>query len=75
MGRKILTVQAGVKALAAHKYLADKGLELGWVAEIGDATVGSIAVSMTKDSGLGDPALTGCLARSVARITYVDHNG
>ena len=41
-------------------------------AEIGDATVGSLASSTSKDSSLNGPGYFGAL---IATVTYVDHNG
>ena len=41
-------------------------------AEIGDATVGSLASCTSKDSSVKGPGYFGAL---VASVTYVDHNG
>lgn len=41
-------------------------------AEIGDATVGSLASCTSKDSSLKAPGYFGAL---VATVTYVDHDG
>lgn len=43
--------------------------------EIGDATVGSVTTSMTKDSGVGDPTQTGTLYKAITAVKYVDYQG
>jgi hypothetical protein len=51
------------------------GVQLAYASFIGDATVGSLAVSVSKDSGIGPPELSGTVYKSVVGVTYVDHNG
>jgi hypothetical protein len=43
--------------------------------EIGDATVGSLVGSVSKDGGVGDPTETGTLYKAITGVKYVDHNG
>lgn len=74
-GRQIAVVQGGVTLIQVHTWLADHEIELSFAAEIGDATVGSLTSSISKDSGVGDPALTGSLYKSIVGVTYVDHRG
>lgn len=50
-------------------------MELPFAAEIGDATVGSLTSSISKDSGLGDMTLSGSLYKSIVGVTYLDHMG
>ncbi len=74
-GRLLVQVEAGVTLIKVHEWLMDKGLELPFAAEIGDATVGSLTSSLSKDSGIGDPALSGTLYKSIVGVTYLDHEG
>ncbi|KAK9822452.1 hypothetical protein WJX81_001815 [Elliptochloris bilobata] len=71
-GRMVARVQAGVTLLQLHAYLALRGLECSFAPEIGDATVGSLASSTSKDSSLAAP---GFFAALVASITFVDEDG
>lgn len=96
-------VQAGVKLIQLHQWLAEKGLQVratyrsssslphsaGWtviersgcvwqlpfMAEIGDATVGSLTSSLSKDSGVGPEDLVGCLYKAIHHVTYVNGSG
>ena len=45
------------------------------MAEIGDATIGSLAVAASKDSGVGSQDLAGTFFKIIAGLTYVDHEG
>lgn len=74
-GSQTVSVQGGVTLINVHNYLADQDLELPFAAEIGDATVGSLTSSISKDSGVGDPAVTGSLYKSIVGVTYVNHMG
>lgn len=74
-GRMVVRVEAGVTLIKVHEWLIKQGLELPFAAEIGDATVGSLTSSLSKDSGLGDPALSGTLYKSIVGVTYLDHDG
>lgn len=74
-GAQTVSVEGGVTLINVHNYLADQKLELPFAAEIGDATVGSLTSSISKDSGVGDPALTGSLYKSIVGVTYVNHMG
>jgi FAD/FMN-containing dehydrogenase len=74
-GRQTVKVEAGVTLLELHEWLAQRGFELPYAAEIGDATVGSLTSSISKDSGVGEQALTGSLYKAITGVTYVDHLG
>ncbi|KAF8056371.1 hypothetical protein HT031_006370 [Scenedesmus sp. PABB004] len=65
-------LQAGVTLADAHDFLAQHDLELSFSPEIGDATVGSLAVCTSKDSSLDGP---GYLSALVSELTYVDESG
>lgn len=43
--------------------------------EIGDATVGSLTCSLSKDSGVGSAAETGVLFKAIVGVKYADHEG
>eukprot|EP00624_Nannochloropsis_granulata_P002706 evm.model.NODE_235_length_25475_cov_36.991245.8 len=74
-GSQTVSVQGGVTLINVHNYLVGQDLELPFAAEIGDATVGSLTSSISKDSGVGDPAVTGSLYKSIVGVTYVNHMG
>lgn len=74
-GPQTVSVEGGATLINVHNYLAEQELELPFAAEIGDATVGSLTSSISKDSGVGDPALTGSLYKSIVGVTYVNHMG
>eukprot|EP00775_Hariotina_reticulata_P008748 gene8748-8928_t len=67
-------VQAGVKLADLHDWLARQkgGLEISFSPEIGDATVGSLAVTTSKDSSINGP---GYLSGLINEIVYVDEVG
>jgi len=71
-GRQVVRVQAGCRLKKLNTWLQARGLEIGFQAEIGEATVGSVAVADTKESSLGAP---GYFSAHVTGITYVDENG
>lgn len=71
-GRKIVSVQAGCRLKKLHAWLQSRGLEIPFQAEIGDATVGSVAVGDTKDSSLSG---AGFFSAGVTGITYVNAKG
>jgi len=50
-------------------------LKIIFMAEIGDATVGSLAVTASKDSGLVDQNLAGSFYKIVVGLTYINHEG
>lgn len=54
-GREVVRVQAGCRLKKLNLWLQTHGLEVGFQAEIGEATVGSVAVGDTKDSSLDAP--------------------
>ena len=51
-GRQIVRVQAGCRLKKLNLWLQSRGFEIPFQAEIGEATVGSVAVGDTKDSSL-----------------------
>ena len=71
-GRQVVRVQAGCRLKKLHMWLQDRGLEIPFQAEIGDATVGSMAAGDTKDSSLDGP---GYFSAGVTALTYVDQQG
>lgn len=71
-GRKVVRVQAGCRLKKLHLWLQSRGLEIPYQAEIGDATVGSMAAGDTKDSSLKGP---GYFSAGVVAVTYVDEQG
>ncbi len=71
-GRSVVRVQAGCRLKKLHLWLQSRGLEIPYQAEIGDATVGSMAAGDTKDSSLEGP---GYFSASVTALTYVDEQG
>lgn len=74
-GRTVVTVEAGATLIKVHEWLMERGLELPFAAEIGDATVGSLTSSLSKDSGLGPPELSGTLYKAIVGVTYMNHEG
>lgn len=74
-GHQTVTVLGGTSALEMYKWLGEKGFEAGFQAEIGDATVGSLAVSQNKDSGLFPRSEMGSTYKGIVAIKYVDHDG
>jgi FAD/FMN-containing dehydrogenase len=71
-GRQIVRVQAGCRLKKLNLWLQAHGLEIPFQAEIGEATVGSVAVGDTKESSLDGP---GYFSAHVSGITYIDEQG
>ena len=72
VGRQVVRVQAGCRLKKLNLWLQERGVEIQFQAEIGEATVGSAAVGDTKESSLDGP---GYFSAHVAGLTYVDENG
>ena len=71
-GRNVVRVKAGCRLKKLHLWLQKHGMEVPFQAEIGEATVGSVAVGDTKESSLDAP---GYFSAHVVAVTYVDENG
>ena len=71
-GRSVVRVQAGCRLKKLHLWLQSRSLEISFQAEIGDATVGSMAAGDSKDSSLDAP---GYFSAGVVAVTYVDEQG
>lgn len=71
-GRTVVRVQAGCRLKKLNTWLQARGLEIPFQAEIGEATVGSVAVGDTKESSLDAP---GYFSAHVVEIAYVDETG
>lgn len=71
-GRQIVRVQAGCRLKKLNLWLQARDVEIPFQAEIGEATVGSVAVGDTKESSLDGP---GYFSAHVVALTYVDQNG
>lgn len=71
-GRPVVRVQAGCRLKKLNLWLQAQGLEVPFQAEIGEATVGSVAVGDTKESSLDGP---GYFSAHVTALTYVDEHG
>lgn len=71
-GRQVVRVQAGCRLKKLNMWLQTRGVEIPFQAEIGEATVGSVAVGDTKESSLGAP---GYFSAHVVALTYVDDKG
>ena len=71
-GRQVVRVEAGCRLKKLHLWLQARDLEIPFQAEIGDATVGSVAAGDTKDSSLGG---AGYFSAGVVALTYVDETG
>jgi FAD/FMN-containing dehydrogenase len=71
-GRTVVRVQAGCRLKKLNMWLQARGLEIPFQAEIGEASVGSVAVGDTKESSLDAP---GYFSAHVVEITYVDETG
>lgn len=65
-------VEAGMELADLHDYLGQQGYELSFSPEIGDATVGSLVGSTSKDSSIEGP---GYLSALVKEVKYVDATG
>ena len=72
MGRHIVRVQAGCRLKKLNMWLQARGVEIRFQAEIGEASVGSVAVGDTKESSLDG---AGYFSADVVALTYVDENG
>ena len=72
MGRHVVRVQAGCRLKKLNMWLQAHGVEIPFQAEIGEATVGSVAVGDTKESSLNAP---GYFSAHVVALTYVDDQG
>jgi hypothetical protein len=71
-GRQVVRVQAGCRLKKLNSWLQAHGVEVPFQAEIGEATVGSVAVGDTKESSLDAP---GYFSAHVVALTYVDDQG
>jgi FAD/FMN-containing dehydrogenase len=71
-GRAVVRAQAGCRLKKLHMWLQARGREIPFQAEIGEASVGSVAVGDTKESSLDGP---GYFSAHVVEITYVDARG
>ncbi|MEA2992284.1 MAG: hypothetical protein QOD40_1204 [Alphaproteobacteria bacterium] len=71
-GRHVVRVQAGCRLKKLNMWLQSHGVEIPFQAEIGEASVGSVAVGDTKESSL-DAA--GYFSAHVVAVTYVDEDG
>jgi hypothetical protein len=71
-GRQVVRVQAGCRLKKLNMWLQARGVEVAFQAEIGEATVGSVAVGDTKESSLDAP---GYFSAHVVALTYVDERG
>lgn len=71
-GRQIVRVQAGCRLKKLNMWLQARGVEVPFQAEIGEASVGSVAVGDTKESSLDGP---GYFSAHVVALTYVDDEG
>lgn len=70
--RQVVRVQAGCRLKKLNLWLQARGVEIPFQAEIGEATVGSVAVGDTKESSLDAP---GYFSAHVVALTYVDDSG
>lgn len=71
-GRQVVRVQAGCRLKKLNMWLQAHGVEIPFQAEIGEASVGSVAVGDTKESSLDGP---GYFSAHVVGVTYVDETG
>lgn len=71
-GRHVVRVQAGCRLKKLNMWLQARGVEIPFQAEIGEATVGSVAVGDTKESSLDAP---GYFSAHVVALTYADDKG
>lgn len=72
VGRHLVRVQAGCRLKKLNMWLQAQGVEIPFQAEIGEASVGSVAVGDTKESSLDGP---GYFSAHVVGLTYIDGNG
>jgi hypothetical protein len=71
-GRTVVRAQAGCRLKKLNMWLQARRLEIPFQAEIGEASVGSVAVGDTKESSLEAP---GYFSAHVVEISYVDATG
>ena len=71
-GRQVVRVQAGCRLKKLNMWLQARGVEIPFQAEIGEASVGSVAVGDTKESSLDG---AGYFSAHVVALTYVDDSG
>jgi len=71
-GRQVVRVQAGCRLKKLNMWLKARGMEIPFQAEIGEASVGSVAVGDTKESSLDGP---GYFSAHVLALTYVNDKG
>jgi FAD/FMN-containing dehydrogenase len=71
-GRQVVRVQAGCRLKKLNTWLQARAAEVPFQAEIGEATVGSVAVGDTKESSLDAP---GYFSAHVVALTYVNEHG
>jgi FAD/FMN-containing dehydrogenase len=71
-GREVVRVQAGCRLKKLNMWLQAHGLEVPFQAEIGEASIGSVAAGDTKESSIDGP---GYFSAHVVALTYVDENG
>ena len=71
-GRQVVRVQAGCRLAKLNRWLQARGVEIPFQSEIGEATVGSLAVSDSKESSVDGP---GYFSAHVVGLTYVDERG
>jgi FAD binding domain len=71
-GRQVVRVQAGCRLKKLNMWLQAQGVEIPFQAEIGEATVGSVAVGDTKESSLDG---AGYFSAHVVGLTFVDDKG
>src|SRR3984893_14259741 len=71
-GREVVRVQAGCRLKKLNSWLQSRDREIPFQAEIGEASVGSVAAGDTKESSLDGP---GYFSAHVVAVTYVDENG
>ncbi len=68
-----VVVGAGNHLLDVHRFLAERGLQLPFTPEIGNATLGSVACCCLKDAALGESS--GFAVSMIRAIRYVDAAG
>jgi hypothetical protein len=71
-GREVVRVQAGCRLKKLNNWLQARGREIPFQAEIGEASVGSVAAGDTKESSIDGP---GYFSAHVVALTYVDETG
>jgi len=71
-GRPCVRVQAGCNLITLSRWLANRGYELAFQAEIGNATVGALTTGDSKDSTVEGP---GYFSAWVSAVKIVDGEG